>query len=629
MSGRLVVPGIRMRPDGGNAVKESAVKAAATIPRKVLMVVTPVIAAGVFATAFAADRYDAQEHTAGHLAAFAGLLAAMALAERFPVPVEGARAGGVTLGFVFSIAALVLLGWPAAVLIVAFGPSVTHLLGRRPVMRVAYNASMFALSALAAGVVIDQLHGGSTGILVARVVVGAGIYYWVVNLALISAVLAADSGQPFLKVARDCLVQTTPPFALMASASLMLIVLWQRTPALSVALVGPLLAIALYQRSNFQALQAMRLALTDPLTGLGNHRSFHERLQRELAGAEQRGTFVALCLVDLDDLKTINDHHGHPAGDTVLGHVASRLRQGGEAFRLGGDEFAVLLPEHDERKATAVARSIVERIAALRIDGVGPVTVSAGVATFPTQGVGRDELIRLADSALYWAKEDGKNRVRAYAAESILRANLEQLADSPDRAARYRAAESLAQAVDARDAYTGRHSQRVGDYAARIARRLGADEPTVELTRLAGSLHDLGKLAIPEELLRKPAALSDGERLVLERHPQIGYRMLESLGVEPVAEWVLHHHERWDGSGYPNGLAGEQIPLGARIIFVADAFDAMTSDRDPTRSHRKPRTQEEALAELERCAGTQFDPTVVEAFAGELRGTRTPAAVRA
>jgi HD-GYP domain-containing protein (c-di-GMP phosphodiesterase class II) len=244
------------------------------------------------------------------------------------------------------------------------------------------------------------------------------------------------------------------------------------------------------------------------------------------------------------------------------------------------------------------------------------------VATFPTQGAGRDELIRLADSALYWAKEDGKNRVRAYAAESILRANLEQLADSPDRAARYRAAESLAQAVDARDVFTGRHSQRVGDYAARIARRLGADEPTVELTRLAGSLHDLGKLAIPEELLHKPSGLSDGERLVLERHPQIGHRMLESLGVEPVSEWVLHHHERWDGAGYPSGLAGEDIPLGARIIFVADAFDAMTSQQDPTRAHREPRTAEEALAELERCAGTQFDPAVVEAFAKELRAAQ-------
>jgi diguanylate cyclase (GGDEF)-like protein len=624
MNGRLAVPGIRIRPDGDNAVNEAAVKAPAAMPRKVLMVVAPVIATGVAAVGFAAYRYAEQSHTPDHVLAVLGLFAAMALAERFPVPVEGMGAGGVTLGFVFSVASIVLVGWPAAVIVVACGPAAVHLVGRRPLVRVAYNASMFALSALAAGAVIDHLHGSSTGILVARVVVCAAVYYWVVNLVLISAVLSVTSGDSFFKVARDNVLQTTAPFALMASASLMLIVLWQRAPVLSVALVGPLLAIALYQRSAFKAMQAMRLALTDPLTGLGNHRSFHERLQRELAAAEQRGSSVALCLVDLDDLKTINDRFGHPVGDSVLGHLASRLRQGGESFRLGGDEFAVLLPDHDERQATAVARSIVERIAALQIEGVGPVTVSAGVATFPTQGAGRDELIRLADSALYWAKEDGKNRVRAYAAESILRANLEQLADSPDRAARYRAAESLAQAVDARDVYTGRHSQRVGDYAARIARRLGADEPTVELTRLAGSLHDLGKLAIPEELLRKPTTLNEGERLVLERHPQIGFRMLESLGVEPVAEWVLHHHERWDGTGYPDQLAGEKIPLGARIIFVADAFDAMTSDRDPTRAHRDPRTEEQALAELERCAGTQFDPAVVEAFAAELRAAREP-----
>jgi HD-GYP domain-containing protein (c-di-GMP phosphodiesterase class II) len=261
-----------------------------------------------------------------------------------------------------------------------------------------------------------------------------------------------------------------------------------------------------------------------------------------------------------------------------------------------------------------VARSIVERVAALDIDGVGPVTVSAGVAMYPTHGTGRDELIRLADSALYWAKTDGKNRVRAYAAESILRANLEQLADTPDRAAQYRAAESLAKAVDERDAYTGSHSQRVGEYSARIARRLGADDSAVELTRLAGNLHDLGKLAIPEEVLRKPDSLSDAERVILERHPQIGYRMLESLGVQPVAEWVLHHHERWDGAGYPNRLAGEQIPLGARIIFVADAYDAMTSDR----AYSRAMPPQEALAELERCAGTQFDPAVVKALAEEL-----------
>ncbi|HEV8461346.1 MAG TPA: HD domain-containing phosphohydrolase, partial [Gaiellaceae bacterium] len=125
-----------------------------------------------------------------------------------------------------------------------------------------------------------------------------------------------------------------------------------------------------------------------------------------------------------------------------------------------------------------------------------------------------------------------------------------------------------------------------------------------------GSLHDLGKLAIPEEILRKPSGLTDAERIVLERHPQIGYRMLESLGVDPIADWVLHHHERWDGAGYPDGLAGEEIPLGARIIFVADAFDAMTSNR----LYRDPVPIRQALREVERCSGSQFDPQVVSAF---------------
>jgi diguanylate cyclase (GGDEF)-like protein len=526
-------------------------------------VVTPVVVAGVGVFGLAVFRYAEVPRSASDLAALFGLLASMALAERFPVPVEGVSAGGVTLGFVFSVSSIILLGWPAGVIVATGGPTFTHLLQRRPPLRAAYNGSMFALSALAAGLTVEHVHGGSIPILVGRVVLCGFLYYWVVNLVLISAVLSADSGRSFFTIARENIAQTTAPFAFMASAALTLVVLWQRNPWLSIALVGPLLAIALYQRSTFRAIQAMRLALTDPLTGLGNHRSFHERLQRELVLAEEEGTSLALCLVDFDDLKSVNDRFGHPVGDLVLGQVASRLRQGGEAFRLGGDEFAVLLPRQDERQATAVARSIVERVAGLDVEGVGPVTVSAGVAIYPMQGTGRDELIRLADSALYWAKQDGKNRVRAYAAESILRANLEQLADTPDRAAQYRAAESLARAVDERDAYTGSHSQRVGDYSARIARRLGADEPAVELTRLAGNLHDLGKLAIPEEVLRKPSSLSEVERLMLERHPQIGYRMLESLGVQPVAEWVLHHHERWDGAGYPNRLAGDKIPRGS------------------------------------------------------------------
>ena len=187
---------------------------------------------------------------------------------------------------------------------------------------------------------------------------------------------------------------------------------------------------------------------------------------------------------------------------------------------------------------------------------------------------------------------------------------LQRLANDPDRTARLQAAAALAGAVDARDAYVGSHSQRVGEYAAAVAERLELPREEIELIRLAGRLHDLGKLAIPEEILRKPSSLNESEQLVLQRHPQIGFRMLESLGVEPIAEWVLHHHERWDGDGYPNRLRGEEIPLGARIIAVCDTFDAMRSRR----SYKPPVPEEDTMREIQRCAGAHFDPRVVEAF---------------
>jgi HD-GYP domain-containing protein (c-di-GMP phosphodiesterase class II) len=240
----------------------------------------------------------------------------------------------------------------------------------------------------------------------------------------------------------------------------------------------------------------------------------------------------------------------------------------------------------------------------------GTVSFSAGVATFPQHGRDRAELVRVADISLYWAKAEGRNRVRLYQPDRPVAQHLQQLATGFDRGARLSAASALAGAVDARDAYTGGHSERVGELAAACAARFPLPAEQVELIRLAGRLHDLGKVAIPEEILRKPGPLTSGERLAIERHPQIAFGMLESLGVEPVASWVLHHHERWDGEGYPANLSGEQIPIGSRILLVVDAYDAMISDR----TYRPSITPESAVEELTRCAGTQFDPVVVEVF---------------
>jgi len=580
---------------------------------RVFLLVAPVCAGGLAIALAAAASFATTAHDLGSVAGPLALLTASTLASRYPVPLEGTESGGVTLSFVFGASGVVLFGWDAGILIALAAPAVVQLLEHRPLERVAYNASIFALAAGAGAALLSLVESQGTAALVAKVAIVAATQY-ALNLVFVSAAVATTARRRFRPIVAASTRATVVPFGLMASAALMLVVLWQRSPLLSAALVGPLVAISLYQRSTHQALRAMRLALTDPLTGLGNHRSFQERVQRQLLDAEAEDKPFTLCLIDVDDFKRINDLYGHPVGDRVLAQVGSRLRQNGEAFRLGGDEFALLLPGQAADDALSTASAVLGRIATLELDDVGSVTASAGVAGFPRQAFDRDELIRLADSALYWAKEHGKNRVHVYRPDVVELAELRRLAHGPDRAARFRAAASLAKAVDARDTYTGSHSTRVAELGAWIARCLGLDQEHVELTRLAGSLHDLGKLAIPEEILQKPGPLTQPERLVVQRHSQIGHRMLESLGVDPVADWVLHHHEHWDGSGYPDRLKGEQIPLGARIIFVADAYDAMTSNR----AYRGRLSPRDAVDELQRCAGTQFDPEIVAAFTHEL-----------
>ena len=588
---------------------------------RLLPIVVPVALSGFAVLAFAIGEFAASSPEPEVLAGVFALLLAATFVEAHPVPIEGISSEGISLAAVFIVGTAVIYGWAPAVVMGFLTRALIELFQRRPAIRLSYNSAVYSLGGGAAGLAASfgAKEDGS------RLSPPAGA-------ARRGSVLrrqhpadrndhrAVVAGAVHSRFSSKSVYWTAVPFSIMASVSLMLAVLWERSPLLAIALVGPLVAIALYQRSVYSALKAMRLALTDPLTGLGNHSHFHERLQRDLDEAQERGVALTLCLLDIDNFKQINDRFGHPVGDRVLAQVAARLRQGGEAFRLGGDEFALLLPRRDEHEGFSIAKSIIERVADAECEHGGHVSISAGIATYPQHGVERSELVRVADSALYLAKEHGKNRVRVYRPDLLELAELRRLAEGPDRAARLRAAASLAHAVDARDAYTGSHSYMVGELSARVAKRMGLESEQVELARLAGSLHDLGKLAIPEEILRKPGPLNEAERLVLERHPQIGFRMLDSLGVEPVASWVLHHHERWDGDGYPERLGGEAIPLGSRILFVADAYDAMTTDR----VYRSKLTHERAISELERCAGTQFDPDVVSAFKEEFDEPRLP-----
>ncbi len=582
---------------------------------RLLPIFLPVALAGAAALVAAGLGLAASPPGAAHAAGILVLLAAAIFAEAYPVPVERLPAGSVSLAAVFILGAGVLFGWEAAVLVGFVTRTALEVYEDRPLVKLVYNGAVYALAGGACGLAVSPFHLHEQVPRRLLEVVAGSLAFYVVNIPLIAAIVARWARERFRDVLRTSFLGTVVSFAIMASVTLALVVLWTESPLYAVALVGPLVAVALHQRSTHEALRAMRLAQTDPLTGLGNHRHFQEELQAKLHGAAQTRLPLSVILLDLDNFKQINDRYGHSTGDRVLVQVAARLRDAGQAFRLGGDEFALVLPGHGEEAARRVGEKLVRDLSGEETEHGGTVSFSAGVATYPQHGgAERGELVRLADIALYWAKGAGKNRVRVYRSDMPAMTQLERIASDPDRTARLRAAALLAAAVDARDAYVGSHSQRVGDYAAAVAARLALPDDEVELIRLAGKLHDLGKLAIPEEILRKRGTLTPREREVLQRHPQIGQNMLGPLGIEPVASWVLHHHERWDGEGYPANLAGERIPIGSRILFAADSFDAMTSDR----TYRRALGYEEAVEELQRCSGTQFDPAVVQALLEEL-----------
>lgn len=365
---------------------------------------------------------------------------------------------------------------------------------------------------------------------------------------------------------------------------------------------------------NLQLTDARAQALTDPLTGLGNHRSFHKRIREQIEACPEDQT-VSLILFDIDGFKQVNDSLGHLAGDDLLRHLAANLEPAvaiANTYRYGGDEFAVILAGKDRRQATLTAEELRSNISRVPTPNAEQLTVSLGVCTYPEMADSAEELVYRADMAMYWAKSTGKNRVGDWDG-LVSRRNggiaPQYIGDHTGKA--QDAVASLVSALNSKDPTTRDHTERCSWYAAELARDLGLDDQEASILRMASLLHDIGKLVIPDEVLRKPGTLSDSEWELMRQHPSSARHILSQMdSVADAVPAIMHHHERYDGTGYPDGLAADDIPLASRILSVTDAFDAMTSDRP----YRNAMSLEAAIEELRSNSGTQFDPQVVEAF---------------
>jgi diguanylate cyclase (GGDEF)-like protein/PAS domain S-box-containing protein/putative nucleotidyltransferase with HDIG domain len=403
-------------------------------------------------------------------------------------------------------------------------------------------------------------------------------------------------------------------------------------------------------------------AITDSLTGLYDHAHFYQRLAEDIERSRRYNHGFALMMMDVDDFKRFNDSRGHQAGDEALRLVAdcirSGLRRSDLAFRYGGDEFAAILPRAD----SAMARAVVDRIngrIARRLkktddQAAGQLTLSAGIACFPDDGTAADDLVRIADDALYNAKwvarardimrqsEDIQSLVSALVsrragaevptgqaplrpealheqharivssvassiAVALKDAGVAQALEDPDM----QILATVGAAAEIKDRYIRGHPERTSEGAMALAAEIGLPPERVRDIRIAGLLHDIGKITVSEGILNKPGKLTRREFATIKEHPIVGATLVSQVkGFEQLIPIIRHHHERFDGAGYPGGLAGEEIPVEARILSVVDVFDALTHER----SYRNALSREEAIGELERGAGTQFDPAVLKAF---------------
>jgi diguanylate cyclase (GGDEF)-like protein/putative nucleotidyltransferase with HDIG domain len=364
---------------------------------------------------------------------------------------------------------------------------------------------------------------------------------------------------------------------------------------------------------------AKEKADTDALTGLRNHRYFQERFNQEIEKSALSGEVFSVLSIDLDFFKTYNDIYGHSMGDEILKEFAQlirgSIRTSDIGARYGGDEFSVILLRTAVEGAEMVAERIREGLQSSMDEKGILLTCSIGIAVWKDDGVTREALIQAADKALYAAKAAGRNRVcLASQLENAESAQPETTLRADDASAIESIVYALAATVDTRDHYTYGHSKAVSRYATELAAAAGYTREGIKRIRAAALLHDIGKLSVPDSTLVKKGPLTEAEWKMMKRHPEMGVAILKYIvGLRGCIDAVLFHHERYDGTGYPRGLKGDNIPRDARIMAIADAYDAMTSER----SYKEGRmSEEEALEELKNQAGKQFDPELVEIFIG-------------
>ncbi len=348
------------------------------------------------------------------------------------------------------------------------------------------------------------------------------------------------------------------------------------------------------------------IASKDDLTQLQNRRFFYQRLQEELERTERSRKQLSIIMIDIDELKLINDEFGHQVGDVILRQFGRTLNLTTAAnhvtARLGGDEFAVIMPNADRREAEQLAWKIWDQLSEAPLWENGHASiylgVSIGIGGYPWGGTDLEEVIHWADAKMYANKLERKgfNGGGAGTADNRLSSAV---------------VEVLSTALDIRDNMTHRHARRVARMAAAMAKEMGLDPQKVLEIEYAAALHDIGKIGVADSILRKAAPLNEEEWRDMRRHSELGYEILSGIDfLRGAAEIVWAHHERYDGNGYPRGLSGEEIPMGARLFEVVDAYDAMTSRRP----YRQAISREQACIEIARNAGTQFDPHLVDAF---------------